>query len=85
MVWQDIVITLANVLFIYSTLNQVIYGFKVKKGTITYIASGGSALGLMAMGVAFLTLELYLSSFVAFLSSILWIILFIQRIIYKKA
>ncbi|MFW6283523.1 MAG: hypothetical protein ACOC1P_05745, partial [Minisyncoccales bacterium] len=65
--------------------NQVIYGFKIKKGTITLVTSGGSAIGLLGISISFFTMKLYSSSIVAFISSVLWMTLFIQRILYKKA
>ncbi|MFW5704433.1 MAG: hypothetical protein ACOCXG_01195 [Nanoarchaeota archaeon] len=83
MLWQDVIITLANVLFMVSLANQVLYGFKHKKISITLFTSALTAIGLFAMGTAFLSLNLILSPIVAYLSGLLWTILFIQRIIYK--
>jgi len=34
MMWQDIIASLASVLFVCSLLPQIIYGFKTKKGLI---------------------------------------------------
>lgn len=85
MIWQDIVIAVANVLFSYSLINQVWYGYKKKKGLITLVTSGLTSIGLYAVAIALITLELYISGAVSALSATLWLVLFVQRIIYKKA
>ena len=85
MSWQDIVITIANLIFAYSLINQVYYGFKTKKGLLTLTTSGLSFIGLCSISIAFFTLSLYFSALAALITAILWLILFIQRIIYKKA
>ncbi|MBW3021093.1 hypothetical protein KY334_07395 [Candidatus Woesearchaeota archaeon] len=82
MVWQDIVISIANVLFTFSLLNQVIHGFRSKKTSITYLTSGLTTIGLIAMTTAFFSLGLYYSGFSAGTNALLWFILFIQRILY---
>ena len=85
MLWQDIVIALANVLFTYSLFNQVVHGYLKKRGFITKTTSGLTAFGLYAVTIAFLTLHLYISSCIAAVSATLWLILFVQGIVYKKA
>ncbi|MBT3324441.1 hypothetical protein HN681_01980 [archaeon] len=85
MLWQDLVITIANLLFTYSLAHQVYYGFKKKKGLLTLIASGLTFIGLYAIAIAFFTLNLYFSSVVATINATLWLTLFIQRIKYSRA
>lgn len=85
MVWQDIVISAANLVFTYSIAHQVYYGFKKKKGLVTSMASGLTSIGLCAMVISFFTLSLYFSAFVAAINAGLWFVLFIQRRIYEKA
>jgi hypothetical protein len=84
MIWQDLVIGICNSIFIYSLSNQVYYGFKNKIGTITLITSGFTTLGLYVMSVTFITLDLYFSGFMLFLTGSLWATLFVQRLKYKK-
>ncbi len=84
MIWQDIIITIANLLFTYSLFHQVIYGFRKKKGLLTLTASGLTTLGLYAIAISFFTLGLYFSSIVSVINATLWLILLIQRIIYNK-
>ena len=84
MVWQDIVISISNLLFTYSISNQVYYGFRKKKGLIVLQTSIITTLGLFALTIAFLTLDLYLSSVVSFINGALWYMLFLQRLIYEK-
>ena len=82
MIWQDIVITIANLMFTYSLVNQVVYGFKKKKGFLTITTSVLTFIGLYAMTVAFFSLSLYFSAIVAFINATLWFILFVQRVVY---
>ncbi|MDA3854857.1 MAG: hypothetical protein PF569_01265 [Candidatus Woesearchaeota archaeon] len=85
MVWQDFVISGANLLFIYSLSNQVFYGFKTKKGLIALSSSFLTFIGLFAISFAFYTLDMYLSFIALFVSAWLWVALFFQRIKYGRA
>jgi len=85
MVWQDIVIALANVLFSVSITYQAYRGFREKKGFIALPTSSTTAVGLYVLAYAFFTLNLYLSTMVATFSATVWLILALQRIVYKKA
>ncbi len=85
MLWQDIVIVVANIIFFASLVPQVYYGFKEKKGFITLATSGPIAIGLYAMSISFYTLNLYFSSIVSMMTGTLWLVLFIQRLMYRKA
>lgn len=84
MIWQDLVISLANLLFAHSLVHQVYYGFKKKKGLLTLTASGLTVLGLYSISIAFFTLSLYFSATISLINATLWLTLFIQRIIYTK-
>ena len=75
----------ANLIFFVSLVIQIYYGFKKKKGLITLPTSGPTAIGLYAISISFYTLSLYFSFVVSFLNATLWLVLFIQRIVYKKA
>ena len=83
MVWQDIVITLANLVLGYALVPQVYQGFKNKKGYLNLQTATLSSLGLYVMTFAFFTLKLYLSASVTLVIAILWTILFFQKLIYK--
>jgi hypothetical protein len=85
MVWQDIAVALANVLFIYSLSYQVYQGFKEKKGFITLQTTSLTTLGLYMIVISYFALHLYLSTMVGLVTATLWLMLTIQRIIYKKA
>ncbi len=84
MIWQDGVITAANVLFSISIAIQVYYGFREKIGPIKFQTSIPTFIGLFAMSVAFWSLGLISSAAISFLSGLLWFMLFIQRVIYGK-
>ena len=85
MVWQDIIIAIANGLFTFSLFSQVYHGFKKKKGFILLKTSGLTSLGLYALSVSFFTLSLYYSGIICSINATLWATLFFQRIIYGKA
>lgn len=84
MVWQDIVIAFANLLFSYSLAFQIYRGFKDKKGYLALQTSFLTTVGLFAVAFAFFSLGLFASSIVAISNGVMWLILFIQGLIYKK-
>jgi hypothetical protein len=83
MVWQDIIITLANLVFAYALVPQVIQGFKNKKGYINFQTGLLTTAGMYAMTFAFFTLGLTFSWIIGAFNATMWLILFIQRIVYK--
>jgi hypothetical protein len=85
MVWQDIVIAIANVLFGYSLIYQAFRGFREKKGFLTLQTSILTSIGLYALTFVYFTLKFYISTAIAFFSAILWTLLFVQGLIYRKA
>lgn len=85
MIWQDIVIASANIVFAYSMLVQVLFGFKRKKGFVTLTTSSLTTLGLVGMSIAMISLKFYASASILIFNAILWFTLIIQRIKYGKA
>ena len=85
MIWQDLVIAIANGIFTFSLFSQAWHGYKKKKGYILLKTSGLTSLGLYAIAISFLTLNLYFSAIIATINATLWLILFIQRKIYVQA
>lgn len=85
MVWQDIVVAIANILFGYSLVYQVFKGFKEKKGFLALQTSFLTAIGLYALAVAYLSLNLFVSTVISTFNGTMWVLLFIQGIVYKKA
>ncbi len=84
MIWQDIILTLVNFIFTYSLIPQVYHGFKVKKTSILFQTALLTFIGLYLSSIAMLTLRLYVSGAVMFVNATLWLLLFIQTVIYKK-
>ncbi len=82
--WQDILISVVNIIFVFALFSQVYYGFKKKKGLIILRTSFLNALGLFTISIAFLTIPLYFSAIFTALNAIFWAILFFQRIVYQK-
>jgi len=83
--WQDIVVAIANILFGYSLAYQVYQGFKKKKGFLTLQASLLTTIGLYALAFTYFTLNLNISTIIAVFNGTMWLLLFIQRLVYKKA
>jgi hypothetical protein len=84
MIWQDIVVALANILFGYSLIFQVVKGFRERKGFIAFQTSFFIALGLYAVTIVYFSLNLLLSSIISFFNGSMWLILLVQRLAYKK-
>jgi len=83
--WQDYIISLAIILANYALVPQVIHGFKIKKKTITFQTGLIMSFAVYLVSIMFFTLELYFSAIMNFIGGILWTILFIQSIIYRKS
>ncbi|MFA6427746.1 MAG: hypothetical protein WCW16_04900 [Candidatus Magasanikbacteria bacterium] len=83
MIWQDIVITIASIVFSLALFPQVYYGFKNKKGTITHSTSVPTFLGLYVIAITYFSLGLYFSAGMSVVTATLWLIFFIQRVKYK--
>jgi len=69
--------------FGYALLPQIYQGFKQKKGLINLQISLITAVGMYILTFVYITLELYFSATISFVTGIIWIILFAQKIIYK--
>lgn len=83
MVWQDIVITFVSIVFAYAMLPQITYGFKKKRGVITYQFSILNIISMGALIIAYYSLGLFFSAIMSVIIWIFWIILLLQKIIYS--
>jgi hypothetical protein len=84
MIWQDIVITSASIIFSLALLPQAYYGFKEKTCPIKPQTSLPTFLGLYAVSFSFFTLSLLFSSIITFITGSIWFLLFAQSLLYKK-
>jgi len=84
MVWPDIVLTLANLIFTYALIPQVYEGFKTKRGAIVLQTCILSSLGLFTSCIAFFSLGLNFSGIICNINAILWTTLTFQRLIFKE-
>jgi hypothetical protein len=73
--WQDAAIFLITLSFLFN-LFPTIYS----EGKPHWTTSFGTAFGLFLMGAIYITLDLYLSSIVAFLTAGLWTVIYIQTV-----
>jgi hypothetical protein len=85
MIWQDFVIAIANILMGYALIPQVFKGFKNKKAYIKFQTGLITSLALYILGITLFTLNLFFSGAIALFNATMWLILFIQSIIYKQS
>jgi len=83
MIWQDTVITIANIVFAYAIIPQVIKGFRDKVGHIAFQTGLLNSFAMYAMAFAFFSLGLFFSGIVGTFNATMWLLLFAQKIIYK--
>lgn len=83
MVWQDIVLTIVSITFSVSLIPQVYHGFKEKTGPIKLLTSTPTFVALYITALTYITLSLYFSAATTFITGTMWLLLFIQRLIYK--
>ncbi len=84
MVWQDIAISIIDILFNYSLFYQVYHGFKFKKPSITMLTCLITFLGLFMLSFIFITLRFVFSVITSMFAGAMWGILLIQAILYKN-
>lgn len=84
MVWQDVAISVASLVFSLSLLPQLWAGFRGKKGPIKPMTSVPTFAGLFAVSYAYFTLSLIFSAVVCFLTGCIWLALFMQRVMYGE-
>jgi hypothetical protein len=85
MVWQDIVISFANLLFVFSLINQVTTGFSKKRAFINSKTSVPTFIGLYAVSLCFFTMGLFISAIISFITGSLWLTIFLQYLFFEKA
>jgi len=84
MIWQDVVVGVVNVLFIYAMIPQIVYGFKAHKGLISVQFSVLNILAMLLLLVVYVSFELYVSVILTGVLMFLWAILLFQRVAYGK-
>jgi hypothetical protein len=83
MLWQDIIIAIAQIIFSYALIFQVYYGFKNKKSSVTVKTSALTFFGIYMLLFAFISLGLYFSTLSSLISAFCWYLLLIQGILYR--
>ena len=84
MIWQDIVIGIASIFLCIALIPQIIKGLKTRKKNISLLTALITTLGMYILAFTYSTLNLPFSTIIAIVTGTLWLILFIQSIIYKK-
>ncbi len=85
MVWQDIMITAASIVFFVALLPQVYHGFKEKRGVVKLATSAPTFVGLYVIAGTYASLQLYFSAIISVIVGTLWLLLFIQGLKYGKS
>lgn len=80
--WQDIVVSIASIIFVYAMIPQIIYGFKTKKGLISIQFSLLNILAMTSLVVVYTSFGLVFSTVLSILITLLWFILLVQRLKY---
>ena len=84
MVWQDVLIGIATIFLSYALIPQVMYGFRKKKKTVIIQTSLITTLGLIALTISYISLQMPFALTTNLSATFLWILLLIQGIVYKK-
>ena len=86
MSWQDVAITIANLMLSCSLLPQIYKGFKNKKGYITLQTCLITTISLYIMAFTFsTTTDFLLTSSIMSFNSTMWTWLLIQTLFYPEA
>jgi hypothetical protein len=84
MVWQDIAITLINVLTGYVLIPQVYHGFKTKTSGLKLQTLIITTICLFSFAIVFATMGLILSALISTFNSIMWGLLLLQKLKYSN-
>ncbi len=82
MIWQDVIVSLASIIFAYAMIPQIIYGFKTKKGLISIQFALLNIIAMIGLIVVYANFNLTYSTVLNVIITILWAVLLIQRLAY---
>lgn len=80
---QDKIMFICLIMFVYSIIPLVWYGFKQKKSLVPRQTSIITFVGLYICAICMVSLRLYWASMANFISATLWLIVFVQGVIWK--
>lgn len=81
---QDIVLTVCGLFLGYALIPQVVRGFKYKIGVMDVQTAVITTTALFIMSITFATLGLWFTSIGNSVTTSLWFLLLVQRIIYRN-
>lgn len=82
--WQDIVITIANIIFIIAMFPQIWYSYKTKQGVTSLFFCLLNIIAMFALVTVYISLNYFSAASTNGIIILLWITLAIQRIKYGK-
>ena len=83
MIWQDLVLMIVSISFVYALIPQVYQSFKKKKPLINIQTAIINSLGMLIVAFVYFSLNLYFSATISFITSSLWFVTFIQNLKYN--
>ena len=83
MPWQDIILTIANIMFAYALIPQVTQGFKNKKSYINFQTGLLTTVAMYSLVAVYFSLGLFFSVIVSIFNATMWLLLLLQGFIYK--
>ena len=83
MLWQDILLTFASILFTYSVIPQVCYNYKNKICKIENKFLIITILAELLVCVCFMSMGLYMSGTFCALQMVLWGVIIYQKYLYE--
>ena len=83
MTWQDIVLSISNIVFIYAVIPQITNNFKLGKCYINKQTSLLTAGSLFVISATYGSLNLLWATLLTSISATLWTIVFIQGIFFR--
>ncbi len=83
MIWQDLALSITNIIVGYALIPQVYHGFKNKVGAMTLQTAIISTIGIFMFAAIFATMNLLLSAAISTFNGIMWSLLLIQKLVYR--
>jgi len=82
--WQDTALLIVYLGFVYSLIPQIIMNYKIKIVNLAWGFLIIAISGMFTSGIVLFTLNLILTPILNIITGILWAVVLIQKIVYRK-
>ena len=82
--WQDILISTMNVVFAWALVPQIYKSYQQKRSGVSLLTSSQTVGALWVIAICYVTLGLYFSAILISISGLLWFVIMVQRLYYKR-